>query len=143
MTFKTLEHDRATASFDAETRIAMITYSGQLTAEASAAVYEWLNDLIRTLGSKEVYGEIFDFRMVTEFMPDNLMDARKNSRRLNLRQEAQSIPVAMIVKDFYQEEILRGPMQNVPENVRKTIVKSVEEAYDFFARWHETRSTQT
>ena len=68
------------------------------------------------LGSENLYGEVWDFRDVQEFLPDNLMDARKKSRGLNLRINVD-FPVAMIVKDFYQEEILRGPMQNVPRGI--------------------------
>jgi hypothetical protein len=44
--------------------------------------------------------------------------------------------VAMVVKDFYQEEILRGPMQNVQENRRKSIVRSMDEARAFLDEWH-------
>ena len=81
-------------------------------------------------------GEVFDFRDVTQFMPDNLMDARRNSRRYNVKNDVRRLPVAMIVKDFYQEEILRGPMQNVRENVRKTIVRNMDDALMFITNWH-------
>jgi len=135
MSFPPLEHEHAHAAYDPETRIATITYRGNLNADASAAAYEWLGNLTREIGTEQLYGEIFDFRQVTEFMPDNLMDARKQSRRFNLKTNV-NFPVAMIVKDFYQEEILRGPMQNVKENARKTIVKSVDEALAFMQEWH-------
>lgn len=135
MTIPVLSHPNARAEYNAETRVATITYSGFLNAEASTAVYDWLADLAQHVGL--VYGEVFDFRQVTEFMPDNLMEARKKSRRRALRPQTQLVPVAMIVKDFYQEEILRGPMQNVPENQRKAIVHSVDEALAFLQDWHQ------
>ncbi|MCS6836747.1 MAG: hypothetical protein NZ750_12115 [Anaerolineae bacterium] len=138
MAIPPLQHPNASASYDAATRIAYITYKGFLTAEASTAVYDWLADLAQTVGI--IYGEIFDFRQVTEFMPDNLMEARKKSRRRALKPQTQAVPVAMIIKDFYQEEILRGPMQNVPENHRKTIVYDVDSALAFLHDWHERHS---
>jgi uncharacterized protein (DUF1919 family) len=133
-----LEHPHARAVYDEETRIAYITYSGFLNAEASTAVYNWLADVNTQFGTP--YGEVFDFRAVTEFAPDNLMEARKKSRRRNLRPEIHNLPVAMVVKDYYQEEILRGPMQNVPENQRKTIVRTIEEAVQFLHEWHERQN---
>jgi len=129
-----LQHPNASASYDVATRIAHIAYNGFLNAEASTAVYDWLADLSHEVGV--IYGEIFDFRQVTEFMPDNLMEARKKSRRRALKPQTQAVPVAMIVKDFYQEEILRGPMQNVPENHRKTIVHDLDSALAFLHDWH-------
>jgi hypothetical protein len=129
-----LEHPNAKAHFDEDTRIAFIRYSGYLTAEVSTVVYDWLADVNQAYGVP--YGEVFDFRDVTEFMPDNILEARKKSRRRNLRGEVHHMPVAMIVKDYYQEEILRGPMQNVPENPRKTIVKAMDEALAFLHQWH-------
>lgn len=141
MTIPPLERKNASAYYDAKTGIAYITYRGYLDADASAAVYDWLADLDEAVD--HIYGEIFDFREVTEFMPDNLMEARKKSRRRNLRQDVQSLPVAMIVKDFYQEEILRGPMQNVPENQRKRIVRGMDEAHYFLQTWRERHPLQT
>lgn len=136
MTYPPLEHENAVAKFDAETRLVIVTYSGELDAATTTRVYEWLADLADAQGIESLRGEIFDFRQVTEFMPDNLMAARKVSRRMNLRHDVQNLPVAMIVKDFIQEEILRGPMQNVKENVRKRIVRSMDDALAFIDNWH-------
>ena len=141
MTIPPLERENATAHYDEETGIAYINYMGFLDADASVAVYEWLADLDEVV--EDLYGEVFDFRQVTEFMPDNLMEARKKSRRRNMRQDVHTLPVAMIVKDFYQEEILRGPMQNVPENQRKRIVRGMDEALYFLQKWREEHPLQT
>ena len=127
----------ASASYDDSTGIVLIAYRGDITREDSAAVYGWLDELISAIGVNAIYGEIFDFRDVTEFMADNLMEARSKSRSLNLRIDTSRFPVAMIVRNFYQQEILRGPMQNVPHNTRKRIVHSEGEALDFIMEWHE------
>lgn len=131
-----LNHDNAEAVLDTDTGIIYITYSGVLSADVTTAVYDWLGDVVQAVGMDKLYGEIFDFCNVTDFMPDNLVAARRHSRRYNMRNNVRSLPVAMVVKTFYQEELLRGPLQNVEENKRKTIVRSMEEAHDFLDQWH-------
>lgn len=136
MSISPLNKDKASALFDEDSHIAFIKYSGILTADESLAVYDWLGDLIQELGVENVYGEIFDFREVQEFASDNLMEARRNSRRYNMRNRVRLLPVAMIVSNYYQEEILRGPMQNVEENKRKAIVRTMDDALTFLHEWH-------
>ena len=48
----------------------------------------------------------------------------------------------MICANFYQEEILRGPMQNVPENQRKRIVRTEDEALEFIEEWHREHTPE-
>lgn len=141
MVLRPLEHEQAYATYDDTTRIVYVTYRGLLNAEASTAVYSWLNQLLEMVGAEAIYGEIWDFREVEQFMSDNLQDARKNSRIMNLKQDTGRFPVAMVIKDYYQEEILRGPMKNVPENARKAIVRSIEEGMDFIQQWHAENET--
>lgn len=141
MTLEPLETTNASARFDETSGIVYVTYRGYLNSEASSLVYGWLKKLVDEIGEERIYGEIFDFRNVLEFMPDNLMDARKKARGLNLRME-RLFPVAMVVKDFYQEEILRGPMQNVPENTRKRIVRTIEEGLAFLEEWHTSQTEE-
>lgn len=136
MAIDKLEQEHVTAHFDVENHVAYITYTGILDATASASAYGWLQKLIDNVGIETIYGEIFDFTHVKQFQPDNLIDARKNSRKLNLKVDIHRTPVAMIVRDAVQEEILRGPMRIVPENKRKRIVVSQQEAFDFFSEWH-------
>jgi hypothetical protein len=142
MTIQDLAIEQATAHFDADERIAYITYSGFLDAATTVAVYDWIQSVIDEVGIENIYGEIFDFRKVVEFAPDNLMEARKKSRRLNITQDVKNLPVAMIVKDFYQEEILRVPMKNVPENNRKTIVQNMKDARAFLDAYHAQQTAE-
>lgn len=141
MNISALTHPNVSATYDDEQGIAYITYSGSLTAEVSTAVYDWLSDLIEEIGIDNMYGEVFDFRGVKEFMPDNLLQARRKSRGYNLRNNVKKLPIAMIVANFYQEEILRGPMQNVEENKRKRIVRKLDDAVAFLHEWHADQET--
>lgn len=136
MEIKRLEREHVVAHYNNERRVAYIEYRGILGAGASNAAYTWLEGVIEAVGIDNIYGEIFDFTKVTQFQPDNLIDARKNSRKLNLRVNIHNTPVAMIVRDEVQREILRGPMRNVPENKRKRIVGNENEAFAFFDEWY-------
>ena len=136
MAIASLKSEKVSAEFVDDSKIAFIKYSGVLTAEESTTVYNWLADLVEAVGLDNIYGEVFDFREVTEFAPDNLMEARRNSRRYNMRNRVRDLPVAMIISSFFQEEILRGPMQNVEENKRKTVVWEMEDAINFLDEWH-------
>ena len=136
-----LEIENATAYYDDESQLIRIQYSGALGGQVTVDVYQWIGKLVEEIGVEAVRGEIFDFRDVTTFMPDNLMEARRKSRGFNLRNDISHLPVAMVIGTAYHEEILRGPMQNPPENARKTIVYSEEEAVQFIEEWH-TANTQ-
>ena len=142
MVIEPLQQANAEAQFDENTQIAYITYRGLLDASATNAVYDWLGNLIDEIGIENLYGEIFDFREVKEFMPDNLIEARRNSRRYNMRNDVRTLPVAMVISNYYHEEILRGPMQNVEENKRKAIVWNMENAEAFLQGWHASRKEE-
>lgn len=142
MSTKPLETPSASARFDAEKQVIWVTYRGLLDAMATASVYGWLAEFFDSDDVEQVRGEVFDFREVTMFGADNLMEARRKSRGFNLKQDTSLLPVAMITANFYQEEILRGPMQNVPENMRKTIVRSEADALDFIDNWHRQRENE-
>lgn len=142
MSIQALDTPQASAKYDADHNVVWVTYRGVLDAEASTRVYQWLAEFFNVHDNQDIDGEVFDFREVQSFGPDNLFEARKKSRGFNLRQDITHLPVAMICSNFYQEEILRGPMQNVPENQRKRIVRTDEEAFDFIAEWHGQRQVE-
>lgn len=136
MVIDSLSHEQVHAHFDVDSAIAYITYYGQIEGAASEAAYTWLTQVINAVGVENLYGEIFDFRAVTQFTTENLIGARKHSRRFNLKQDTRQFPVALIVANAMQEEILRGPMRVVPENTRKRIVHSQAEARAFLDEWN-------
>ncbi len=140
MAIDPLEIEQATAYFDEEQQLIFVTYRGDLDGEVTVQVYEWIERLLETVGIDALNGEIFDFTAVTTFQDSNLQIARKVSRRMNLSMDTSQLPVALIVKDFYQEEILRGTMRIVPEQERKRIVNSEEEALAFIEEWYRQRS---
>ncbi|MEM6530952.1 MAG: hypothetical protein AAF653_21825 [Chloroflexota bacterium] len=131
-----LSLENVTTHFDEKRAIAHITYRGILRAGDSEAAYKWLGELIVCIGTERLYGEIFDFRDVRSFSTDNLIDARKKSRKMNIMMNTQDFPVAMVVANDMQEQILRGPMRIMEENPRKRIVHATEDALAFLDEWH-------
>lgn len=142
MAIPSIDEANVSAYFDADQAVAFVTYRGNIGADESRTAYQWLTQLIDTLGENAIRGEVFDFSKVRMFTTDNLLEARRHSRRLNLALTEHAFPVAMIISTAMHEEILRGPMQVVPENTRKRIVRSDEEAIAFIDLWHE-QSTAT
>lgn len=136
MTDYTLETEQASAHYDPETRIARIAYRGYLSSDVTVEVYAWLEYLYRTLGAEGFYGQIFDFRQVEAFEPSNIKTARRVSNRINMIIDTSRIPVSLLVGDFYHEQMLLSAMRVSPENVRKKIVWTEEEALAFLAEKH-------
>ena len=139
MSIEPLHIEQASVYYDEAEKIVHVAYRGDLGADVTVQVYDWLDNLIRTIGVENIYAEIFDFREVTAFQEENLQTARKTSKRMNLRLDTSQFPVALLVKTFYQEEILRTPMHIPPEHQRKRIVKTEAEARAFIEEWHQRR----
>ncbi|MCU0480550.1 MAG: hypothetical protein MUE54_04980 [Anaerolineae bacterium] len=138
-----LEIPNATAIYDPETHITRIEYRGILDGDVTIQVYDWLDDLYRDIGLDAIMGQIFDFRKVQAFEESNLSTARRTSNRMNMRVDTSNIPVALLVNDFYHEEILRGSMRIPAEHVRKRIVWSEDEALNYIKNWHNNKENQT
>jgi hypothetical protein len=137
-----LEIPNATAVYDEQTHVAKIIYSGILDGDVTIQVYDWLDDLYRDVGLETIIGQIFDFRKVQAFEESNLSTARRTSNRMNMRVDTSNIPVALLVNDFYHEEILRGSMRIPAEHVRKRIVWSEDEAWAFIKTWHSDKENE-
>ena len=135
-----LEIEQASATYDSDTGIIYVAYNGILTGEPAKEVYAWLGELYQEIDINSMYGQVFDFRQVTEFDNSNLKTARRTSNRMNMSVDTSSVPVAMIVGDPYHQEILLGSMRISPENVRKKIVWSEDEAQEFLDSWHSKNS---
>ncbi len=138
-----LDERQVTAYYNTTTSIAYITYRGELSAVESELAYGWLSELIEVVGTKALYGEVFDFREVKHFTVENLITAQKRSRRMNIMLNTQDFPVAMVVGNAMQEEILRGPMRIVIGNQRKRIVRSMDDAHAFLDEWHAENDAES
>lgn len=136
-----LELERATARYDQQTHTVYVIYKGVLDAQTPVLVYDWLDLVYEAVDVDALRGQVFDFRQVKDFAQDNLVMARRSSNRMNMKTNISHCPVALIVGDFYHEEILRTAMRISPEHNRKQIVWSDEEAQKFLDDWHQANKS--
>jgi hypothetical protein len=138
-----LKTENAEIYVDEETDILYIVYNGEISPQVTAQVYGWQAQHSRPEILKMLRGSIYDFRNVTKFNPGNLSTIQRKSRELNTTIQEYHIPVALLVSNFYQEQMVRVSSQISPNEERKRIVKSVEEAIAFFNQYNEKKRSST
>jgi hypothetical protein len=136
MDIERLELEQVTGYFDEETKLLITTFRGLLTADTSAKVYAWLGRLIQTYGIGLARGSVYDFREVTDFALGNLTTTQARSSSLNSKANISNHPVALIVGGLYQRMTVKTAMNVTPQQKRKRIVESMEEARAFIEEWH-------
>lgn len=146
-----LKGDNYDAHFNFDEGIAYITYKGTLTPEATEAVYTWLRESLQNappeaLAQGRIKGGIFDFSQVQDFAPPNLPVAQRKGRkfRREMNRVIINIPAAMVVKSPYQEAMVWASVKLAKQenDPRVNVVKSLEAAKAFIAKWHAERTTQ-
>ncbi|RMG70862.1 MAG: hypothetical protein D6711_16430 [Chloroflexi bacterium] len=140
MTLPILVHDGVTAYFDEALGISFVTYKGILNSDVTRALYDWVKALLPLIGENATRGVVFDFRQVTHFTRDNLHASREESTRINREKDMSTHPVALIVENTYQEQMVKTSMQLTPIEERKRIVYSMEDALDYIEQWHKENS---
>jgi hypothetical protein len=136
-----LEISNAKAEHDIDSGITFIAYNGVLDGAVTIQVYQWLDDLYDSVGLENIFGQIFDFREVEGFDQSNLTTARRTSNRMNMSKNTSQFPVALVVKDAAQEEILRGPMRIPEGHARKQIVRTMDDARTFLEEWNKQKQS--
>ena len=126
--------------FDPESHILRISYSGNVTPENTGGIYAWGWQLSEMVGVKNICGMITDFRMVVTFAPQSLGTALRESRRINKAYDLRQLPVAHIVKNMYQEQMVTISTELSGNPDRMKIVYSEDEALAFIESWHLSHS---
>lgn len=134
-----IDTPRVSSTFDTTSRLILVTYYDTLSSEVTTEVYAWINNLIEGYGVETVRGAIFDFRLVTKFPPDNMRTVQRTSSTLNVKYDMSHIPVALLVRDFQQEQQVRLTTRITPQETRKRIVHSPDEAHAFIQEFHQSR----
>ncbi|RMG83051.1 MAG: hypothetical protein D6712_13665 [Chloroflexi bacterium] len=141
MTFPRIDSDDLTAYFDDEHYITYVVYRGVLTDQQTLRVYAWMGELLKAaiaagLGLNDLYGSVYDFREVTNFKQYNLSTVMRESQKVNTKMNLSHVPVALLVQSPLQEELLRIALKLTPQDYRKKVVHSEQEALDFIEQWH-------
>jgi hypothetical protein len=125
--------------FDPHNRILHVAYFGHVTAETTSAIYQWGWRLSEEVGPENIYGMIIDFSAVLAFAPQSVGTALRESRRINRTFDLSHLPVAHIVKNLYQEQMvtISTDLSGQPERMR--LVYSEDEALSFIENWQTTQ----
>lgn len=126
-----LEHENVTGYYDDTTHLLRVTYKGVVNAEVSARVYAWIGELVATMGLGESKGSVYDFRQVKDFAPGNVTTTQSRSSNLNTKIDMSKHPVALIASNIYQQKMVESVMHITPQEKRKRVVKSEDEALNF------------
>ncbi len=124
--------------FDTDTGLAWAVYRGVMTASLIIKTYKTIAQLASQIADQQnaFLGGIFDFRAVTDFDKYSLSTVMRESKRLNMKMDFSQLPVALLVGSALQEHMVRVTMKVTPQDYRKRIVHSEEEALEFFKEWH-------
>ena len=140
MNVEPLKTDNVTATFDPETGIARVVYKGNLTPGITAHAYGWVINSAFQVGVEKIYGGYFDFREVAKFMVENVRTVKRAHEAKPPEVDFSRVPTGLIVKNLYQESMVRVSMRVNEQSTRFRIVNTEEEALQFFEEWHQQNS---
>lgn len=137
--FEELHTSNIDGFFDEQARILRVTYRGVVSAQVTRDVYAWIGRLIMSVGGNVniALGSIYDFSAVTQFDSLTLSTTQRNSQAVNRDAELRYHPVGLIVKTPFQREYVRLTMKVSPQEDRKKIVESLEDAEAFIVQFCE------
>jgi uncharacterized protein YggU (UPF0235/DUF167 family) len=138
-----IDPTKATCHYDKEQRILYVTYLNELTPEITGQVYNYIGSLLQSIGAEAILGGIFDFRQVKKFHSSNVSTVQRTSTNLNVNYDMSHIAVALIANGLQQENTVRISMRVTPQEHRKRIVNSVEDAMAFITEFHKKRTQST
>lgn len=138
-----LSRDDVTCHYDLTEHLVFITYFGEITPEVTTAVYGWIPQAFTNNDIKLVRGSVFNFCHVTRFNNANLGSVRKTSSNLNAKFDMSHVAVALLVGNMRQEKMVKVAMKVTPQEERKRIVKSYQDAYAFIEGFQVKRAEQT
>lgn len=133
-----LEKPSVTAHFDPDKRLIFVAYIGVLDTQPTLDYYHWMQEEMFP-HLQTVRGAIFDFREVTKFQPRNALTVLHASRNLHQQIDLRHMPVALIIKDIYQEHMVRIAANMTPQTNNKHVVHSMDEALTYIKQWNENR----
>jgi hypothetical protein len=139
-----LETDKASGYYDDEQGILFVTYRDVISPDTTAQVYAWIGRLLATEPDAvmRARGSIYDFSEVMGIDSRNLTSAQRQSQQLNTKVDMSSHPVALVVTDPLQEQLLRVTMKISPQQERKRIVRTMEEAHAFINSFYPVRQNK-
>jgi hypothetical protein len=134
--YERLETEEVSAYYDEEQQIAFITYKEVVTRAATEQAYAWALRNFPLTDVSKARGSIDDFRQVKRFAVGNLGAVQKNNFQVSRSGHFDNHPVALLVETHMQEMSVRTVMLITIGEERKRVVRTVEEAFQFFDEFH-------
>ncbi|TVR22800.1 MAG: hypothetical protein EA396_05280 [Anaerolineaceae bacterium] len=135
-TIPILSSKTVNAHFDTQTGVLFVSYYGVLDASTSGNLYQWIEQMKDVVDSHGVRGLVFDLRKVVRFKRDNLYTAAEQSQRLSEQLDHRIYPIALIVGNYYQEQMAKVTLLVTHDSERREIVRSMEEALTYIGSWY-------
>lgn len=126
-----VDTDSVTCYYDELNQRMMVIYYGFLTSEISQTVYDWIKKVIGVYGVDDMGSMCFDLRRVTRFDKKNLSQTERLNQLLNKEYDLNDLATVFVVRDYYQEQIIRMGMRAMLNNPKKKIFRTFAEAYQF------------
>lgn len=138
-----LDEPTVSGHFDPYRRIFFVFYKGTLTADATNKAYAWLFTQGQVVGGIDnIYAFVFDFTEVGKFRRDNTFASRKQSITARANIDLSRVPAALVVKNFYQEQMVLLSMKVNRVEERAKICNSHAEAMTFIDQFHRKLAKQ-
>jgi len=137
MAIPPLNQTNVTAQVDHDSGLIHVVYQEAITPQVTLQFYEWLYDIAGQYDLAGIQGATFDFRAVKTFDQGNMRTAQKESRTANNKLSMAHIPVSLIVRTIYQEQMVRISTKLTQQTQRMKIVKSMDEALVFIQEWNQ------
>jgi hypothetical protein len=130
-TIPVLNSKSVAAHFDLQHNILHVAYRGILDASTNGNLHDWVAQMRDVAGDKTLKGIIFDFRKVVRFKRDSLYNAREQSQKLNQHINGEGYPIALVVSNYYQEQMVGITLLVTNDAHLRKIVRSQEAALDY------------
>lgn len=124
------------ATYDEQTKLVSIIYSGELTCTAVLAAHHWLGQVVQKIETVSIRGIIIDFREVIHFDKYYLPTVRAVSLKIDNQYDFSRIPVALIASNAYQEQMLTIAQRVSAANGRISLLKTPESGMSFIREWN-------
>lgn len=133
-------HDDLTVVFEEAEGFICITFRNELTPLITHEAYYWLNEIVDEFGEDAVRFCMFDYRQVESFHEDNLAQTRLEIRAFDQRYNLDHVPVAMLVKNLFQEQMAQVLARLLGSEARVRIVRSASAGFAFYREWRERQA---
>jgi hypothetical protein len=135
-TIPVLDSKSVSAYFDLENDVLFVSYYGVLDASTSGNLTTWLDQMAEVIGTRPIRGMVFDLRKVVRFKRENLFTTAEQTEQLQEQLDHQKFPVALVVANYYQEQMAKITLLVTPDANRRQIVYSMESALTYIESWY-------